>query len=196
MILSCYKTYGMKNNWRYLVNDKTGDKPMRQISETDIDNLSFAYTQALQDFVVRGVKHTSNGSQDFEILFLRNASNQSNHKAIYSLLTNDLKLSSTLATKFIFIVTWAHEMDFIETCGAFLKLYNKGTIPVGDIAEKLAIREEFIQQNTYFGTLLKELYILRQHALKTQEITIKQKVKETIKAPTIVNGVFNPLSMI
>lgn len=59
MILSCYKSYGMENNWRYLVNDKTGDKPMRQISETDIDNLSFAYTQALQDFVVRGVKHTS-----------------------------------------------------------------------------------------------------------------------------------------
>ena len=196
MILSCYKTYGMQNSWRYKVNEKTGDKPMRQISEIDIDNLSFAYTQALQDFVVRGIKHTSNGSQDFEILFLRNASEQSNHKAIYSLLTNDLKLSSTLATKFIFIVTWAHEMDFIETCGAFLKLYNKGTIPVGDIAEKLAIREEFIQQNTYFGMLLKKLYDLRQHALKVQELTIKQKVQETVKAPTIVNGVFNPLSMI
>ena len=196
MILSCYKSYGMQNSWRYKVNEKTGDKPMRQISEIDIDNLSFAYTQALQDYVVRGIKHTSNGSQDFEILFLRNASEQSNHKAIYSLLTNDLKLSSTLATKFIFIVTWAHEMDFIETCGAFLKLYNKGTIPVGDIAEKLAIREEFIQQNTYFGMLLKKLYDLRQHALKVQELTIKQKVQETVKAPTIVNGVFNPLSMI
>ena len=186
----------MQNSWRYKVNEKTGDKPMRQISEIDIDNLSFAYTQALQDYVVRGIKHTSNGSQDFEILFLRNASEQSNHKAIYSLLTNDLKLSATLATKFIFIVTWAHEMDFIETCGAFLKLYNKGTIPVGDIAEKLAIREEFIQQNTYFGMLLKKLYDLRQHALKVQELTIKQKVQETVKAPTIVNGVFNPLSMI
>ena len=127
---------------------------------------------------------------------MRNASEQSNHKAIYSLLTNDLKLSSTLATKFIFIVTWAHEMDFIETCGAFLKLYNKGTIPVGDIAEKLAIREEFIQQNTYFGMLLKKLYDLRQHALKVQELAIKQKVQETVKTPTIVNGIFNPLSMI
>lgn len=186
----------MKNNWRYLVNDKTGDKPMRQISETDIDNLSFAYTQALQDFVVRGVKHTANGSEDFEILFLRNASDQSNHKAIYSLLTNDLKLNSTLATKFIFIVTWACEMDFIETCGAFLKLYNKGTIPIGDLVERLEAREEFIQQNTYFGMLLKDLYDLRQHSLKVNELAIEQKVKEIVKTPSIVNGVFNPLSML
>ena len=87
-------------------------------------------------------------------------------------------------------------MDFIETCGAFLKLYNKGTIPTGDLVERLAAREEFIQQNTYFGMLLKKLYDLRQHALKVQELTIKQKVQETVKAPTIVNGVFNPLSMI
>ena len=59
MILSCYQTWGLQNNWSYLVNEKTGIKPMRKITEDEIDHLSFAYTQALQDYVVRGIKHTS-----------------------------------------------------------------------------------------------------------------------------------------
>ena len=106
-----------------------------------------------------------------------------------------MKLNSTLATKFIFIITWASEMDFIDTCGSFLKLYNKGTIPSPDMVERLNIREEYIQQNTYFGMLLKDVYDLRQQALKVKEISFNQKI-EKLNMPINNTGTFNLLSLI
>ena len=86
-------------------------------------------------------------------------------------------------------------MDFIDTCGSFLKLYNKGTIPNLEMTERLSVREEYIQQNTYFGMLLKDVYDLRQQALKVKEINFQQRVEKLV-VPINNTGTFNLLSLI
>lgn len=188
MILSCYTAYGEQNNWKYTVNEKTGPRTMRQIHENEIDDLSFAYTKALQNFVVRGVKHTSNGSEDFDVLFLRNITKDTNRDAVYNLLHHDLGLSQQLTIKFIIIVNWANEMNFIKTCAAFLKLYNKGTIPNKELYEELCKVEEFIQQNTYFGMLLKDVYDLRQQAKQAKEIILANATVKRLAVPVITSN--------
>lgn len=169
MILDLYQKYYEINNGRYVrsgnaVSENDSSKPMYRLTEEQRDELSFTYTKALQDFVVRGVKHTENGSEDFEVLFLRNFSKPENAKTVFRLLTHDLKLPTTLANKMMFVVTWAQETGYASSCAAFLKLYNKGTVPSEEDQELLDMQEDFIQSNTYFGMLLEPVYRLRKFA--------------------------------
>ena len=121
----------------------------------------------------------ANGSEDFEVLFLRNMHLTENVGHVHQLLTHDLKLPQILASKIISIVTWAQELGLIAACGAFLKLYNKGTIPFGDALEAFQKHESFIQQNTYFGNLVEELYVLRKHSESMIDVN-KSKVVKTL----------------
>lgn len=112
----------------------------------------------------------SNGSEDFEVLFLKNFWVPENAKDVFKLLTHDLKLPTMLASKMMFIITWAQDMDFLLACGGFLKLYNKGTIPVDEVAEALAKHDDFIQANTYFGMLLEPIYKLKKQAAQFKPV--------------------------
>ena len=177
MILDLYQAYYKDHDGKYKVTENSDEKFMTILNDGQRDELSFSYTRALQDFVVRGVKHTANGSEDFEILFLKNFWKADNSKNVYRLLTQDLKLDPILATKMISVVTWAESMGFLKACGGFLKLYNKGTIPTGEVEEALNRHEEYIQKNVYFGMLLKDVYDLRQCA-KEHKTTFLAKKKQ------------------
>lgn len=186
MLLDLYSVYAIKNNHKYQPTDKSQVKAMMKLPQDHRNELSCAYTIALQKFVVRGVKHTANGSEDFEILFLDNFHQTSNSDSVFKLLTHDLKLSPTLASKMIFIVTWAEAMGFLKACGAFLKLYNKGTIPTREeVVEALALNEEFIQLNTYFGMLLEPIYNLRKYSKEYE--TIKNAQVQKFVEPQVVD---------
>lgn len=180
MLLDIYQKYYALNNGKYKANEDSEEKAMYRLSEEQRDELSFTYTRALQDFVVRGVKHTDNGSEDFEVLFLKNFWNPDNSKDVFRLLTQDLKLNTMLASKMMFIITWAQETKFLEACGAFLKLYNKGTIPNEFVIEAFEKHDDFIQENTYFGMLLEPVYNLRKYARDH-----KQKATKEFKAKTV-----------
>ena len=58
MLLDIYDDYAKKNDHKYRLTEKSEYKPMYRLTQEQRNNISFAYTQALQDFVVRGVKHT------------------------------------------------------------------------------------------------------------------------------------------
>lgn len=183
MLLDLYQKYYELNNGKYQVNENSDVKDMYRLSENQRDQISFSYTRALQDFVVRGVKHTSNGSEDFEVLFLKNFWKDENSKDVFKLLTNDLKLDTLLASKMMFVVTWAADMNFLKACGGFLKLYNKGTLPTGEVEEALLQHDDFIQANTYFGMLLEPLYKLRKHAQTYTEAVSTQVSVQTVDDP-------------
>lgn len=180
MLLDIYQKYYVLNNGKYKVNEDSEEKAMYRLSEEQRDELSFTYTRALQDFVVRGVKHTDNGSEDFEVLFLKNACKDDNSKDVYKLLTQELKLNTMLASKMIFIITWAQETGLLDACGAFLKLYNKGTIPTDEVAIAFEKHDDFIQANTYFGMLLESVYSLRKYSKE-----VKQKAKAEFKSKPV-----------
>ena len=180
MLLDLYHKYYQQYEGKYQVNEESEVKPMMRLSDTQRDELSFTYTKALQDFVVRGVKHTDNGSEDFEIIFLKNFWKPDHSKDVFKLLTQDLKLPIMLASKMMFIITWAEDMGFLKACGGFLKLYNKGTIPTGEVEEALDKHDDFIQANTYFGMLLEPVYRLRKHAKTFKESNKKEVVAKAM----------------
>lgn len=180
MLLDLYQKYYEQNDGKYQVNEESEIKSMYRLSEEQRDELSFTYTKALQDFVVRGVKHTANGSEDFEIIFLKNFWKPDNAKDVFKLLTHDLGLQTMLASKMMFIITWAEDMGFLKACGGFLKLYNKGTIPTGEVEEALEKHDDFIQANTYFGMLLEPVYQLRKHAKNFKQVDTKKDVAKIL----------------
>lgn len=188
MLLDIYQSYYKQNNGKYKVTEDGQEKPMHPLSEAQRDEVSFSYTRALQDFVVRGVKHTNNGSEDFEILFLKNFWKAENSKDVFKLLTQDLKLHPTLASKMIFVVTWAETLGLLQACGAFLKLYNKGTIPKDEVAEALNKHEAYIQENTYFGMLLKDVYDLRKHASEYKVTSVEKARAQPFVDPLAAFG--------
>ena len=117
----------------------------------------------------------SNGSEDFEVLFLKNIWKVDNAKNVFKLLTNDLRLPNMLASKMMFIITWAQDMGFLLGCSAFLKLYNKGTMPYGEKAQEALERlESFVQENTYFVKLLKPIYDVIYEFRHSREIAEQQ----------------------
>ena len=59
MLLQCYVVYGKENGWRYQVNEKSEVRVMRKVSQDELDKAAAVYIIALQQFVVRGVKHSS-----------------------------------------------------------------------------------------------------------------------------------------
>lgn len=189
MLLEIYCEYYSQNNGQYQVSETAQVKDMRRITPEQRNELSFSYTRALQDFVVRGVKHSGNGSEDFEILFLKNIGDNES-KAAYSLLTQDLKLPPIFATKMIGVVTWATEMGFLKACSAFLKLYNKGTIPDPETQELLDKHDTLIQSSCYFGRLHEPVYNIRKQAETARALTSagKAKKREIILAEIDLNA--------
>lgn len=170
MLLDLYIKYYEDNNGRFVANERSESRAMFPLSIKDRNELSFKYTQALQDFVVRGVKHSDNGSKDFEILFLREFWKPENNKKVMTLLTAGLKMNPLLASRMFSVITWAKETGFLSACGSFLRLYNKGAEPTDKEAIKaLEKNEEYIQQNTYFGNLLEPVYLLRKHSNETKK---------------------------
>lgn len=59
MLLDLYQKYYDQHDGKYQVTETSEPKAMYRLNEEQRDLLSFTYTRALQDFVVRGVKHTS-----------------------------------------------------------------------------------------------------------------------------------------
>lgn len=167
MILEAYQQYAIKNNYQYQDpnNPDNGSYQMINLRRDKFFKYHFTYIRGLQDFVVTGVKHNDNGSADFESLFLRNIADESNSKKVREILTGPLGLDPKSASDIIRIVSWAETTGFRLACSSFLKLYNKGTVPyLPEVKELLDKHEEFIQQNTYFGMLLKPIYdIMNEH---------------------------------
>lgn len=57
MLLECYQQAYKDGEGKYQVNEKSDAKTMRRITEQEFREILFMYKQALQDFVVSGVKH-------------------------------------------------------------------------------------------------------------------------------------------
>ena len=87
---------------------------------------------------------------------------ESNSKKVREILQGPLELDPKSASDIIRIVTWAEMSGMRHACSGFLKLYNKGTMPYGEKAQEALERlESFVQENTYFGKLLKPIYEFR-----------------------------------
>ena len=159
MILEVYQQYSKDNN--YIYQKKDGATPLTRISKHEAQLLGYTYTRLVQEFVIEGIKHVSNGSKGFDMYFLKSIGKEENEKKIRSDLTSTFGLSNILVDKLLFIVRFANDNhDLIKGCKNFISLYNKGRFPAD--TEALDHWEEYISNNTYFGSLLKVLFNIKQ----------------------------------
>lgn len=158
MLLEVYKQYCIDNNNVYKKKDRA--TPLTQISDHDIQLLGYTYTRLVQEMVVEGIKHTSNGSKDFDIYFLKSIGKTENEKKIRNDLTGMFGLSNMLVDKLLFIIRFAEDNhDLAKACRNFISLYNKGRFPADP--EALDYWEKYISETTYFGSLLKPLFDIK-----------------------------------
>jgi hypothetical protein len=67
----------------------------------------------------------------------------------------------------------------LSACKSFLRLYNKGKMPMDDNSlENFEIHADFIQQNTFFGELMEPMYsILRD---KNKQNNVKTEISNAL----------------
>ena len=129
---------------------------MVRISDQEANLLGHTYTRLVQEKVIEGVKHVKNGSKDFEIYYLQEIVKDSNVKKIRFQLINEYNLSDEMVNKLMFVIKFSEDNhNLIKGCKNFISLYNKGNAPAND--EALNYWQDFIVNNTYFGSLLKPL---------------------------------------
>lgn len=158
MVLEIYQKYCEENN--YLYQKKDGATPLTRISKHEAQLLGYTYTRLVQECVIEGIKHVSNGSKGFDMYFLKSIGKEENEKKIRSDLTSTFGLSDVLVDKLLFIVRFANDNhDLIKGCKNFISLYNKGRFPTDP--EALDYWESYISENTYFGSLLKVLFNIK-----------------------------------
>lgn len=82
------------------------------------------------------------------------------------------------------IVNWAEASGILSACKSFLRLYNKGKMPMDDDSlEQFEKHSDFIQQNTFFGELMEPMYSI-----------LREKTKQTYEKAAISNSVVDDLA--
>lgn len=128
---------------------------------------------------MRYLLKTSNGSNDFENLFLKNMADENNRKKVFALLVDHLELSPTQANEILRIVSWAAVTGIYSACSSFLRLYNKGTEPRNDEQKAfLDQHEHFVHKGSYFGRLMKPVYDVVQIAKERKGINTSKRSAE------------------
>lgn len=158
-ILQCYQAYCEANNFTYSKNGKPVQQLTQKITQADIIYLNFIYTRLVQDRVIEGIKHIEEGSSSFKIYFLREISKDSNIKTVQHQLLKDYKVPSQYISKLLYVIKFADSSGLLQASRNFISLYNKGKQPINP--EPLLQWEDFIQGNSYFGSLVKPIYDIR-----------------------------------
>lgn len=159
MILEVYQQYCKDNNYTYQKRDIPSS--MVRINSHEAKLLGYTYTRLVQEMVIEGIKHTQNGSKDFDMYFLKSIGKLENEKKIRRDLSGIFGLDNSLIDKLFFIIRFAEDnYDLSKACRNFISLYNKGRFPLD--SEALDHWEEYISNNTYFGSLLKPLFDIKQ----------------------------------
>lgn len=175
MLCELYMEACLKNKGKYQVNNHTIN--MLKIDVEDFKVLTFCYVQGLQDFVISGIKHNATGAAGFELLYLNNFSKLKNQKELSSIFIQQMKLTTTQVAQMFAIINWAAESGVLIACKAFLRLYNKGVLPESLNPETKAAfieHEQSIEKGTFFGSLIKPVYTIRNQIKDKAENALKQ----------------------
>lgn len=170
-MLEVYQQYGDDNNWLY---KKKGENiPMVKLTPMEYKELGYIYTRLVQEMVVEGIKHTSNGSKDFDIYFLKSIGTKANERKIRKDLRQIFGVDNALIDKLLFIIRFSKDNnDLIKASQNVISLYNKGKFPYD--SEALDNWEESLINSTYFGSLVKPLFDIRTKNIQTLESNVQK----------------------
>lgn len=164
-----------------------------RLNDDDINYLSHIYTRLVQERVVEGIKHVTGGSTAFQIYFLDNITKPANQEIVKQQLENDFDVPPIMIAKLLNVIEYcSYDKSLLTACRSFIKKYNKGKLPrlEADIVS-LNIWESFIQENTYFGSLVKPLFDVQKQINELQleagnasEYSLSDLIGETLSTQT------------
>ena len=168
-----------------------------RLNDDDINYLSHIYTRLVQERVVEGIKHITGGSTAFQIYFLDNITKPANQEIVKQQLENDFDVPPIMIAKLLNVIEYcSYDKSLLTACRSFIKKYNKGKLPrlEADIVS-LNIWESFIQENTYFGSLVKPLFDVQKQINELQleagnasEYSLSDLIGETLSTQTNNNA--------
>lgn len=158
LLFQCYNAMFDKNKGRILdANGKQIARMRFKLTPTESNYLAHVYTRLVQERVVEGIKHQTGGSTAFQIYFLREITESKNIELVKQQLEHDFHVPVTMITKLLEVIEYCnYDNSLLTACQNFISKYNKGKLP--KVPEPLLYWEDFIQESTYFGSLVKDLF--------------------------------------
>lgn len=179
-IFECYQAYCQQNNWEHIVDGKKQGASLQVLTNHEKKKLSFVHVMLVQGNVIEAVKHAEGGSAAFKKYFLDGMTEKDNIEIVRQELIKNYGLNAHEAGKLLSIVHWAKEVKLLTGVKNFITKYNKGKIP--EKPAPLEQWEEFIQENSYFGKLMKPIFDIKtkiNHLQVESEKEIEAFLKDT-----------------
>lgn len=116
--------------------------------------VSFIYSKLVQNFVIRGIKHTEGGSSGFTPFLLDNMVSSKHRKYVQNFFIRDLNVPADVVRILFKMIFWGKETGCIKNIMGFISYHYKGSVPKKvdfEIWEK-------IKDQTFMGSLVVDIY--------------------------------------
>ena len=185
-VLQAYEALYKKHKGVYLAPNSQQKIPMVDYFSPDLrTKIEFVYVCIVQERVVEGIKHLEGGSSGFGIYYLNNITDKTHEKEIKKQLTQNYWLTTQEVERFLAILNFVKGLDGLLGASVnFIKKYNKGKLPTPtksnpNVVEELQKHEQLLMECTYFGTLVKPLYLISQQVKALDDFTIESLRKQS-----------------
>lgn len=158
------------------------------IDEAEINYISFMYSRLVQDMVVRGIKHSEDGSASFVPFLLGVRMLKKDRKLIASVLTN-IGITPIVIGKFFHFIHWCVDTGYLSSVIDFITLHNSGREPRDGFNED---QFKVITRSTFHGRLLKEFYGLREHVEQMTEKGFSYATPEAVAEQSAIPSFLTP----
>lgn len=81
------------------------------------------------------------------------------------------------ANLMLYVVNWAKQSQLLKAVKNFITKYNKGKLPAN--SEALDMWEDFIQANTFFGSLIQAIFDIKRN-VEEKPLKQLQKLKKLV----------------
>lgn len=180
MVFECYMAYCQENDFKHYSKDgKFLGKITQVLTPASMKLLSFKQTELVQGNVIEAVKHMEGGSSAFKKYFLDGMTDHNNIDVVRKELTlpyeqGGYNMRVEDANLMLYVVNWAKQSQLLKAVKNFITKYNKGKLPAN--SEALDMWEDFIQANTFFGSLIQAIFDIKRNVEeKTIEAVAKAK---------------------
>jgi hypothetical protein len=141
-------------------------------SDNEYNLISYAYSRLLQDFVVRGIKHTESGSSEFKPFLLKNIVKREYRAVTYKFFCETIGLGKNVTDKLFEILAWGESNDYISQIASFISFYNTGNIHDYNVT----IDFEGILLDTFYGSRLQPYFDLKNEVSKAHKLGFKYEM--------------------
>lgn len=133
------------------------------LSKSDMAFFDYMYTRIVEERVINAIKHVENGALSFMQYYLKsiyklvNKGNKSWTNAFIKKVVDAFDFDVSEVNRLVYLIHWAGDIGLLESAGQFLRMYNKGEVPLVYNKELFKL----IASSTYLGELLAPVTLIK-----------------------------------